>query len=78
MRADEARRLSIENQKKNEEFQQFIKYTEDDIKSAIENGRRKAVLSLTYNLKESLINHWESLGYRVIREPPKTTYYVVW
>lgn len=78
MRAEEARRLSVENQKRNDEFQKFIRYTENDIKQAIENGRRKAVLFLNYSLRESLINYWESMGYRVIREPPKTTYYVVW
>ena len=78
MRADEARRLTEEKQKKDKVFQEFVEYTEQEIRESIERGRRKAVMFTNYNLREALIKHWENLGYKVIREPPKTTLYVVW
>lgn len=79
MNVNEAIRLTEENQKNNKDFQNFINYTNEEIKKACEQGKRRAVMFTNYNLTESLIKYWESKGFEVKRLfPPQTTLYVIW
>lgn len=79
MNANEARQLTEQYQKQNKEFNEYIKYTEDEIKNSIKNGRRHAVMFHTYSLKHELKQYWERKGYQIKRLfPPQETLYVVW
>lgn len=80
MNANEARQKSIENQKKNDSIQKGIKWTNEDISKAINNGKRECVLRWNKGSEiETVKKHFEELGYKVGQfKPPQTTYYVRW
>lgn len=80
MSANEAKQMSIKNQKKNNGIQQSIKWTDDEIEKAIKNGKRECVLrwDKADNI-ETIKRHFEELGYKVGQfKPPQTTFYVRW
>lgn len=80
MEASEARRRTKANLKANKEFQKYVKFTEHNIKKAINNGERKCVLVRTSRLLSALIKHFENLGYEVRTNVPPyiETYYLYW
>lgn len=79
MNAEEARKLTKQNEKNNKELQKYIKYTQNEIKQQAKNGKRNAVMYHPYYLEEELKTYWKSKGYQIKRlYPPQLTLYVVW
>ena len=80
MDANEARRLSEIKAKNNKDYQDFVKFTDDNIVRAIEKGERKCVLVHNTRLLETMITHFKKLGYEVRTNVPPyiNTYYLYW
>ena len=80
MNAKIAKQLTEQNLQYNDDFEMFKQMTEDNIVEAIKNGRRKCVLVRNNKLLESLITHFQLLGYEVKTNiaPYYETYYLFW
>lgn len=80
MNAEEAKRKSLQNQKKNEAFQHAIHWTDDNIKTATEKGKRQCVLVCNdHRIKSTVIQHYREKGFEVGQfKPPQITYYLRW
>ncbi len=78
MNAEEARRLTEQNEKNNKELQKYIKYTQNEIEKKAKNGKRSAVMYHPGYLEEELKTYWRNKGYQIKRlYPPQLTLYVV-
>lgn len=80
MNANEAKRLSEIKAKNNKDYQDFVNFTVDNIVRAIERGERKCVLVHNARLLETMIKHFQKLGYEVKTNIPPSinTYYLFW